>query len=44
MKTRWFDDGERVKAELDDAEKAINVRRAVKMEKVGCLLSPHALL
>lgn len=35
MKTRWFDDGERVKANLDEREKALNVRRAVKMEKVS---------
>ena len=30
----WTDDTERVKKELNDKEKLINVRRAVKMEKV----------
>ena len=34
FKTNWFDPGDRVKEELDEREKAINVRRAVKMEKV----------
>ena len=34
FKTNWFDPDDRVKEELDEREKAINVRRAVKMEKV----------
>jgi hypothetical protein len=34
LKSNWFNEGDRVKEELDEREKAINVRRAVKMEKV----------
>jgi hypothetical protein len=34
FKSSWFDPDDRVKEELDEREKAINVRRAVKMEKV----------
>ncbi len=34
FKSHWFDSDDRVKEELDEREKAINVRRAVKMEKV----------
>ena len=34
FKSNWFDEGDRVKEELNEREKAINVRRAVKMEKV----------
>jgi hypothetical protein len=34
LKSNWFDPDDRVKEELDEREKAINVRRAVKMEKV----------
>jgi hypothetical protein len=36
FKGNWFDPDDRVKEELDEREKAINVRRAVKMEKVSC--------
>ena len=34
FKRNWFDGDDRVKEELDEREKAINVRRAIKMEKV----------
>lgn len=34
LKRNWFDGDDRVKEELDEREKAINVRRALKMEKV----------
>jgi len=34
FKTKWFDPDDRLKEELGEREKAINVRRAVKMEKV----------
>lgn len=40
FKSNWFDPNDRVKEELDEREKAINVRRAVKMEKVSCV-APH---
>ncbi|KZV67649.1 hypothetical protein PENSPDRAFT_653944 [Peniophora sp. CONT] len=43
MKTRWFDDGERVKANLDEREKALNVRRAIKMEKLFGVPPPQTL-
>ena len=33
-RSNWFGPDDRVKEELDEREKAINVRRAVKMEKV----------
>jgi hypothetical protein len=33
-KINWFEPDDRVKEELDEREKAINVRRAIKMEKV----------
>jgi hypothetical protein len=32
--SNWFGPDDRVKEELDEREKAINVRRAIKMEKV----------
>lgn len=35
FKSNWFDPDDRMKEELDEREKAINVRRAVKMEKVN---------
>jgi hypothetical protein len=38
FKRNWFDGDDRVKEELDEREKAINVRRAVKMEKVWSIL------
>ena len=38
FKRNWFDSDDRVKEELDEREKAINVRRAVKMEKVWSVL------
>ncbi|KAF9556430.1 hypothetical protein CPC08DRAFT_95400 [Agrocybe pediades] len=38
--TRWPDDLERVKEDLDDKEKALNVRRAQKMEKVFGVAPP----
>ena len=38
FKRNWFDGDDRVKEELDEREKAINVRRAVKMEKVWSVL------
>jgi len=34
----WTEEGDRTSAELDDEEKARNVRRAVKMERVRLLL------
>lgn len=33
-RSNWFEPDDRVKEELDEREKAINVRRAIKMEKV----------
>lgn len=36
----WADDFDRIKADLGNREKAINVKRAQKMEKVGQLHSP----
>ncbi|KDR85623.1 hypothetical protein GALMADRAFT_234605 [Galerina marginata CBS 339.88] len=41
--SRWSDELERVKEELDDKEKAINVRRAQKMEKVFGVAPPQTL-
>jgi len=38
LKRNWFNGDDRVKEELDEREKAINVRRAVKMEKVWSVL------
>jgi len=41
-RSNWFGPDDRMKEELDEREKAINVRRALKMEKVihkWCLLS-----
>ena len=38
----WSDDIDRLKQGLNDREKAINVRRAVKMEKVSTRPSPFA--
>jgi hypothetical protein len=35
LPTTWSDDIDRLKEELDHREKAVNVRRAVKMEKAG---------
>jgi len=43
FKSNWFDEGDRVKEELDDREKAINVRRAVKMEKLFGVQPPQTL-
>lgn len=41
----WSDEIDRLKEDLNDREKAINVRRAVKMEKVRRVLHPpHAYL
>ena len=34
-RSNWFGPDDRVKEELDEREKAINVRRAIKMEKVS---------
>lgn len=34
-RSNWFGPDDRMKEELDEREKAINVRRAIKMEKVG---------
>ena len=36
---KWSDDIDRLKEELNEREKAINVRRAVKMEKVSACVS-----
>ena len=36
----WSDEIDRLKEDLNDREKAINVRRAVKMEKVRRVLRP----
>ena len=44
FKRNWFDGDDRVKEELDEREKAINVRRAVKMEKVWSVLSVFSLI
>jgi hypothetical protein len=33
-RSNWFGPDDRMKEELDEREKAINVRRAIKMEKV----------
>lgn len=41
--SQWPDELERVKEELDDKEKAINVRRAQKMEKVFGVAPPLTL-
>ncbi|KAI0323090.1 hypothetical protein OF83DRAFT_1167107 [Amylostereum chailletii] len=43
MKSRWLDEHDRVKADLDDHEKAINVRRAIKMEKMFGVQPPQTL-
>ncbi|TFY71838.1 hypothetical protein EVG20_g1164, partial [Dentipellis fragilis] len=43
MKSRWLDHIDRVKDDLDEREKAINVRRAVKMEKVFGVQPPQTL-
>ncbi len=40
LKSSWFGPDDRVKEELDEREKAINVRRAVKMEKVIIHIAP----
>jgi len=34
-RSNWFGPDDRMKEELDEREKAINVRRAIKMEKVS---------
>ncbi|EIN14386.1 hypothetical protein PUNSTDRAFT_130019 [Punctularia strigosozonata HHB-11173 SS5] len=41
--TRWSDEVDRVKQELDEHEKAINVRRALKMERVFGVAPPQTL-
>jgi len=43
FKTKWFDPDDRLKAELGEREKAINVRRAVKMEKMFGVQPPQKL-
>ncbi|KAI9444940.1 hypothetical protein H4582DRAFT_865702 [Lactarius indigo] len=43
LKRNWFDGDDRVKEELDEREKAINVRRAVKMEKMFGVQPPQTL-
>ncbi|KAI0257279.1 hypothetical protein BJV78DRAFT_1161416 [Lactifluus subvellereus] len=43
FKSNWFEEGDRVKEELDEREKAINVRRAVKMEKLFGVQPPQTL-
>ncbi|KAH9997802.1 hypothetical protein BJV74DRAFT_986859 [Russula compacta] len=43
FKTNSFDPDDRMKEELDEHEKAINVRRAVKMEKVFGVQPPQTL-
>ncbi|KZT27570.1 hypothetical protein NEOLEDRAFT_97575 [Neolentinus lepideus HHB14362 ss-1] len=40
---RWSDDVDRLKEDLDEREKAINVRRAQKMEKMFGATPPQAL-
>ena len=42
MKSVWLDPADRVKEDLDDREKAINVRSAIKMEKVRNRRAPAA--
>ena len=37
-RTNWFGPDDRMKEELDEREKAINVRRAIKMEKVSSFI------
>lgn len=39
---KWFDDLDRLKEDLNNKEKALNVKRAVKMEKVSILCSSKA--
>ncbi|KDQ63042.1 hypothetical protein JAAARDRAFT_29034 [Jaapia argillacea MUCL 33604] len=41
--TNWSPDVDRVKEDLDEREKAINVRRAAKMEKLFGVLPPQTL-
>ncbi|KAI0043527.1 hypothetical protein FA95DRAFT_374061 [Auriscalpium vulgare] len=43
LKSTWYDDLDRVKEDLDEREKAINVRRAVKMEKMFGVQPPQTL-
>lgn len=43
FKSNWLDGDDRVKEELDEREKAINVRRAVKMEKMFGVQPPQTL-
>ncbi|KAI9511732.1 hypothetical protein F5148DRAFT_974712, partial [Russula earlei] len=43
FKSNWFDPDDRLKEELDGREKAINVRRAVKMEKMFGVQPPQTL-
>ncbi|KAH9178859.1 hypothetical protein EDB89DRAFT_986956 [Lactarius sanguifluus] len=43
LKRNWFDGDDRAKEELDEREKAINVRRAVKMEKMFGVQPPQTL-
>lgn len=40
---RWSDDIDRLKEELNDKEKAQNVKRAVKMEKVRLIINDHTM-
>ncbi|KAI0274920.1 hypothetical protein BC834DRAFT_965383 [Gloeopeniophorella convolvens] len=43
FKSNWFDADDRVKEDLDEHEKAINVRRAIKMEKMFGVQPPQTL-
>ncbi|KAI0308072.1 hypothetical protein B0F90DRAFT_1813405 [Multifurca ochricompacta] len=43
FKSNWFDADDRVKEDLDEREKAINVRRAIKMEKMFGVQPPQTL-
>ena len=42
--SNWDDDLERLKEDLNDQEKALNVRRAIKMEKACYLFSSYFIL
>lgn len=42
-RTNWFGPDDRMKEELDEREKAINVRRALKMEKMFGVQPPQTL-
>ncbi|KAI0068020.1 hypothetical protein BV25DRAFT_505800 [Artomyces pyxidatus] len=43
LKSSWYDDVDRVKEDLDEREKAIIVRRAIKMEKMFGTQPPQTL-